>query len=431
MKTRLLGPAETNMWFANRNATLNISIGSPLVGEHVSFERFTAAVQQVSNKNPMLRCSIKLEPLRFDADTGIVDIWHERGDIDGRIEVHLNTPFDEDHGLCRFELLERENGSQAIVISFHHSVGDGGSGNIILRDFALALNGQILPVNSGLPPTWEEFLGRNTKGWRGLPGFFRTLRWLQKRRADLGKTIPNLRIDFPENTKRAVRFFSLELSEEESAKLVRNAKKNDCTVQGLLTASIATALQPEMNESDGAWTFVSPVDMRNRVIDCPDNFKKATQLIASTALCAVNPKTQDFWEMAHSATAQIKEFIEHGHSEFIAPYPSQLFSSRKLFPTDARGFDRTLTFSRLLRKNSSVLLTNMGFVGQIPGGPSDQIKLGPLHGSAAPSIVADIVHGAATHAGKMIITISYNSPQISEARMELYRDRLQACLLAA
>lgn len=185
-----------------------------------------------------------------------------------------------------------------------------------------------------------------------------------------------------------------------------------------------------MNEADGAWTFVSPVDMRSRVIDCPDNFRKATQLVVSTALCAVNPKTQDFQEMAQSATVQIREFIEHGHSDFIAPYPSQLFSSRKLFPTDKRGFDRTLAFSRLLKRSSSVLLSNLGVIGQVAGSGSHQIKLERVYPCSAPSVIADVVHAAATHAGMMTIVISYSLPQVSKTRMDLYRDRLQACLLA-
>jgi NRPS condensation-like uncharacterized protein len=426
---RLLGAAETNMWFANRNATLNVCLASSLTGERVEAQQFSSAVHEVCQRSPILRCTIKTGPLRFIAESGSPQIWYESGNLSDRIDAHINTSFQEEQSLCRFELLQQSDDSQAIMLSFHHSIGDGISGSFIIKDLQQALNGRIFRTNTRLLPAWEDCLSTTIAGWQGIRGFAQTLRWIFRQLKPLGLSTPVVTVNDAEAGAKTAKHISILLDPVETRSLVDRSRNYGCTVHGLLTACIAEAFAPEMSAMTGGWTFVSPVDMRNRLDHDSYGFQDAVQFVNSAALTVVNPRKQTGQEMAVNASKQLKAFIGAGYSRYFAPYPSRLFLSTRLFPNNNTGIRRAGQYNKAVLKNTSVVLSNLGIIDQAGHDYDSKVRLGRVYFCSSPSIVADVVHFVATHAGMLTMMVCFNSPQITEERMARYEKRLRSALL--
>src|SRR4029077_11169862 len=156
MLTRYLGPSEAYFWLSNQNSWKHFVVAAQITGETTPAS-WRTALDAVQRRHPLLGVCIDADdsgapyfrllpelriPLRIvpgDALQG----WEDE------METELSTPFPVEDALLARAILLHEAHRPTILLTVHHSIADGLSVALIVRDILKALSGkplEALPV---------------------------------------------------------------------------------------------------------------------------------------------------------------------------------------------------------------------------------------------------------------------------------------------
>ncbi|MFI6644889.1 amino acid adenylation domain-containing protein [Streptomyces sp. NPDC050504] len=188
-------PAQQGVWLTERLGLAREAFHMPL---RISFERIDAAalaraVDAVTRRHPALAArlverdgQVRQEPAALRPELTLHQVGLEEGELEMRLAEEAALPFDLEVGpLSRFTLYQRSDGSAELFFTAHHSVFDGNSKDVLVRDLAAAY-GSVLPhaVTAPAPPSADPDTSRRAAAWYGprwaaatepvLPGMPRT-----------------------------------------------------------------------------------------------------------------------------------------------------------------------------------------------------------------------------------------------------------------
>jgi Condensation domain len=256
------------------------------------------------------------------------------GDWTPLVSAELAQPFDRSRApLLRAVLANKPTGS-ALLLTFDHTVADGISSMVILRDVVDGLSNlpmRDLPVPASqeelidhMLPHVEEFDESEVPA-----GDARTLRPTALRPLDGAPT----------------RVQRLEMTEFETAQLVHRCRAEETTVHGAIVAAAA-----RVRSTDHGENFVrveTPINFRSHlgvVDDCADYF--------TANVTGIAPWEVSFWELARSVTDRL---AVSRSPRGIVTASKQL---RRAMPIDAEAADAERLFTTVMPHD--LLVSNLG-----------------------------------------------------------------------
>jgi NRPS condensation-like uncharacterized protein len=415
---RKLGANERVVWQTIQAGSINFATVAHVSGV-MDEPILRTALNLLSQCHPLLRARIDIqqgEPVFTSCDVPMIPLrvvrrtedaqWLEEAEIEVNTVLHWSTG-----PLLRAVLLQGDDCSD-IIIRFHHVVGDGMSGMVLVHDL-MRLLGEICngktPTLRPLPerPPVEELLP-HVNGLQGLA----------KSAALAGKQMVNILIRRPRKLpvdKNApleecyTRIVHRMLSEEETGTLVERCRRESTSVHGALCAAMLISAGRQICDSEQAHPItlncMSPVDLRP-YLNPP--LKEELGFFASMVITAHKVHNNEgFWDLARSVRSQVQTSIQRGEP-FV--FVSLL---DKLTPHNARPSDFARRASEIYP--APIMVTNLRRI-TIPQvyGP---LTLEKLHFTVSNKAVPDLFNAAAvTFADKVTLNFSYVDPVISPER---------------
>jgi hypothetical protein len=317
---RYLGPSEVYFWLSNQNSWKHFVVAARITGETTTAS-WRAALDAVQRRHPLLGVCIDADesgtpyfrllpelriPLQIvpgDAPQG----WEDE------MEAELSTPFPvKDALLIRAVLLHEEHGA-TILLTLHHSIADGLSVALIIRDILEALSGK--PLEALPVPQPQEHLCPP-------PTIQSTELGSKEFEAPAPPSAPGTLL---KRDRSALRVRGLRLPVELSDRLRERSRREGTTVHGALAAALVFAGRDIHREwRDAPVRVVSPVNNRTilgRGDDC------ALSIIFPVG--SYNPKSPiQFWEIARSVRDDLADMrTPNGLSTVFSGF-DQLISSK-------------------------------------------------------------------------------------------------------
>lgn len=259
------------------------------------------------------------------------------GDVRRFVEIELASPFDTENGpLIRFTRLQHETENSTILFSVHHSIGDGISGCILVRDFlcALVLSESEFPVGS-LPSPINERLPAAFRGVRGLCAHavagFHMMKSLVVHGAPakyaLRDAISAGRV--PIVTIREVCAAQLE-------KIIVCSRVQNCSMQGVLGAALLLAVKKScskrgkggrglykkrISSKPMSLQLLSPVDIRRRL--SPAVGDEFGLYVATQATNHRMSDEKQFWQLATEISKELHNSIRLNSPMAFMPMASK------------------------------------------------------------------------------------------------------------
>jgi hypothetical protein len=153
---RYLGPSEAYFWLSNQNSWKHFVVAAQITGETTTAS-WRTALDAVQRRHPLLGVCIDADDsgapyFRFLPELRI-PLQIVPGDAlqgwEDEMETELSTPFPVEDALLVRAVLLHEAYRATILLTVHHSIADGLSVALIVRDILEALSGkplEALPV---------------------------------------------------------------------------------------------------------------------------------------------------------------------------------------------------------------------------------------------------------------------------------------------
>jgi NRPS condensation-like uncharacterized protein len=249
VKLRPLGGFEHLFWAIDKINGFNFGITISFSG-NLEYARWRAAFDKVQQRHPFLDTAINEDdplapffargaglpiPLLFQRRTSSTE-WQRV------MEMEISEPFDLSAGpLVRATLLEDDRGCD-LVLSAHHAVIDGIGVLALVRDLLTALAGHPLP-DLPIPPSSEQ-RAIQMRSSNSVPAALE---------GAAAEPQPRNRTYASRNRKGKSAIAAHRFSPENTARMLRYARREQTTVGALLLAATASAvrdLSPQLKESD-------------------------------------------------------------------------------------------------------------------------------------------------------------------------------------
>lgn len=162
---RPLGAMEKLFWLLDQSGSVHFIMAAEIIGKR-PLTQWQSALNAVQRKHPLLSASININgyvhpffqseenaniPLRKVTKESIF-FWEDE------VVKELSTPFDAGKApLVRAVLVEADH-KTIVILTMHHSIGDGLSGLVIINDLLHSLDGQQL-LALKVPEPAETYLG--------------------------------------------------------------------------------------------------------------------------------------------------------------------------------------------------------------------------------------------------------------------------------
>ena len=415
---RKLSPFEQAIWRLSDAATFNFSVVGQLQGS-LNDDALNESLHLVQLRHPMLRVRVDTEGRDPWFSTESVPrlrariIEHDQRDWCSHVEDELNDPLLWNPGpLMRCRCIRRDEASHEIVLTFHHLVGDGTSGILLMRDLMAAIN----HIASGKPEsTWKRLTDTVPIDCR-LPHRFRGLRGILSQCQQVIRSVTeDIRFGSPTvlpehpvaaSTRRRLIVIPHSFSEKFSTTLRKRAKLAAASLHGAISAAIILSTVEEI----AARKAVSikhrmPVNMRAQLVPPvgEESGMFASMLVARVRCMG----SDDFWQVAGEIAKQVSSSLQTGQAATnvrMVPTLFQLIRGRRL--TNDQLVSR---WQKVLR--SATALTNLGDVRiDWPAGP---VQITELQFIASPGPLGDHTCAAMSHRGRLQCNFTFALPAFS------------------
>jgi hypothetical protein len=382
---RPLGTMETCLWLFNHTHPTHFALAAEIEGP-TTLAAWRSALDAVQLRHPFFSVSIEEDangilsfrrvagrqiPLRVVSTKKATSRWERE------IERELATRFDARQAPLIRAVLLRHPDKSILILSAHHSIGDGLSMAFAIRDLLQALSGERLESLPPLAPM-EQLLGMpQTQPARHV------------RETSSGSIEGSI--------AAAIYVKGLRLSAELTSELLGRSRQEKTTLHGAICAALVLAGRQLFSTWNNPVRIHSSIDAR-RLLHLGDHY---TQL-AFGGIVAVNPDAMSgFWDLAR--------FMKSGLTG-AGSLPGMIAGLSALNGLLVQGLDPH-TFSRTAGESHAheATLTNLG---NLPFSPNFRhLKLASLWG---PAIILDReigqTIGAATSNGSLCLLYTSSAP---------------------
>ena len=382
MVGRDLSSGERLIWFADRQAPLNFVLVASLESE-LSVEALGAGLGKTACVHPILRSSVGLHLQRpcFVAAERPIEVADAVGRPWAEVaQEQLNAPFD-----CPREPLARlirvQHEGCHVLLVLHHSLGDGVSGLLLLREI---LTGAA---------AW-------LRGETASPSAIPMAAPLEERRL-LGAELPSapvveglrLHDEEVEPANRETVIIAQLLGQEQTRALVARTRAHEVSVHGLLAACQLQALAAE-HGGLARLSLSSPYNLRSR-LEPPVGEGLGLFIGDARNSYRVDADAAP-WELAAAVSADVGRAARAGAS---------------MGSTETREID----LGRIYADRVSTAMSNLGVFPM--GAGLEPIGVQALHFAVACSVLGDQIGAVVTANGRLAHTFCAMSPTLSRSRI--------------
>ncbi len=410
---RPLSPPERILWWFDHGAPLHFTTVLDYTGP-LTEAALRAALDALQRRHPLLRARIIGTPhaLRFAPLNAPLTFRVEAAEPDRyaeRLSAELTEPMPTlDAPLLRCTWLRDANAGGRLLLTLHHSIGDGRSGVILARDLARAAAGEVLTPLPEAPPLWDARPSRA----RGLRGWLRLALTMLR---DVGRVLRaggrplavpvDARVPLNE---RQPRVHPLTFDAGFTERLTARARTEGTTVHGVLSTVLMQALATEQ-PGPVPMSCGTPVDVRP-YLDPAVREALGYYVGLSQSVHRVDPAAP-VWPMARALRDEIRADVAHHVPTIFHLFAEWLFGVLTLGgATPARLAARM--YALPLRGTTGI--TNLGRL-DVPERVGD-LRLTGLFFVVAPSALADFVTTATCFAGRLHWSFIALAPAISPER---------------
>jgi NRPS condensation-like uncharacterized protein len=261
--SRALVPAERMVDVFDRASTLNFTTIVTVKGP-LDEKELDAALRAVEQRHPLLRARYDRKRTRFvyGEAAPITLRWLDapKEEIDAFAEASLSHRLWADDGpRAEVTLLKHALGHATLLVTLHHLVSDGSSGIIVARDILRALAG-TLPGGEVPSPGQNAFF---PEGRGGAKDLYLALSAMAKNAGIKPFRLKPERFVAPK--ERHVRLHAVDLTAEETTRLLARARRASCTAHGVLVSALGRAVAAE-GAGERTLRVLHPIDFR-RMLD--------------------------------------------------------------------------------------------------------------------------------------------------------------------
>jgi hypothetical protein len=416
LSLRPLSAMEHGIWRTDLAAPLNFTTTARITGP-LTAEVLRAALPAVRARHVHLRARIAAEPsgqsaFRHD-DVPPLELRVAPGsDWVQALDHEINQPFAPAGPLARFVLIQTGAGEAYVLVTLHHSIGDGMSGAFLMRDL-IAACGQVL---AGKTPQLAE-LPEAVSIDAGLPASARGLRaWAHHLRFVLRELWMILRTGRPLKVRRdrqlyahsrRARVIPHQLEPAFAEQLSARARAEKTTVHGALSAAMLLGTLADANVKRAGVAFGSPVNLRPLLLPAVG---EQLGLYVSMALYREQIATaMPFWDLARDVKRSLETTIARGDQLAIIDLLPRLIGLVAGPRTDSRvlleRFENAVP--------STTGLTNLGRLTiETSHGP---LKIEDCHFAPCPSALGDFLSTATSLNGRIFWNFVWADPVFTEA----------------
>jgi Condensation domain len=395
---RQLGIDERIIWSYDRVRPLHFVMTANIIGT-LHLLGLEQALVKVQQRHPLLNVRIELDRSEipwFGIKTGTIPIrlverdnpqqWQQE------VERELANPFDWHQAPLIRVVLVRGDDASDLIVSCHHSIGDGMSVVFLFRDILQALKSPDLPLPNLSPhPPYEQLIPQSAQK---LPSSFEpSLKTTQ--------TQPKL----PENSQP--RLYSWSLSTAETSAIVHACKQAQTTVHAAICAAFLLAIA-QQNQIAAATPLkcCSAVEIRKFLPPIEDDFG-VYYMLTNTA----DPIDPDLslWELARSIKAQLNQ---NTAPERIFAHLPDVDALMSTMPSS----DDIVNMMEMINGHD-LLVSNLGNL-TIPQ-QYGELQLAAVHGPSMTSHVdRELEVGVTTLGTQMSFNLIYAGSDFSVAQIE-------------
>jgi len=320
---RKLSPSEKSCWIIDQECSLNFLMHAQVTGP-IDEGVLRLSLDAIQARHPLLRVRIERDgwnrlsfktsrvpklPLRIVE--GSADVWIEEAEK----ELHKGFPIKEGP-LVRCTLVRHGQEDNTVLLSFHHSIGDGISGSFLMRDLfqaaALACSEKKCELPS-LKPKME--MNTYFPKWAlGLSGRWRYMKFSGRIFGAVlrhGKpAIPKFDGKSPTKKRRA-RIVTHRLDPEFIEQLHRRAHEKGTTLHGaMLAAQIIAIAHDRADTKERPYLIGSPVNLRKR-LNPPVGEDVGFFVTFGASINLAKPDTE-FWSLAKAVRESLWNCVERG-----------------------------------------------------------------------------------------------------------------------
>jgi hypothetical protein len=404
---------EQGAWQADRAAPLNITMVAEITGP-LPDARLRQALNAVQARHPHLRSRILVEhgiptfvpcehplPLRMAAapDTG----WIEE------LEREINTPLDAESGPLLRCVRFRGGGTTTLLLTLHHSIGDGMSGVYLTRDLLLAASSEepiVFPRLAPVAPIEDRLLGPSPN----LKASFVLLRELWNIFAH--RRPVRLRVDRKVAVwDRRTRVVHVHFEAPFADKLTERARAERTTIHAALSAAMILAVLADASAKRATGVvFGSAVNLRKYLSPAvDDDIGFFASMLPFRA--AVHPEAP-FWELARIVRKSLADYVGWGVLGIalrFTPLIQFAFGGIRAAPRAlaARWADKVPTTSGLTNLGRLPLPTVFG-----------PVRLEALHFAVSPSAFGEFLATATGLHGRIHWNFMWPDPSLDTAHAQ-------------
>jgi NRPS condensation-like uncharacterized protein len=421
-----LGGSEVAMWQLGRVASANLAFVGRVEGP-LDAEVFLRAVRSVRARHPRLaaRVARRGRQLLFVPADEPMDVRLSPRVTDDDWQAVVRRELDEAidptrEPLARVRCLHDQRGFDVVWV-LHHSVADGISGTLLIRDLLTSMAAddhpaEALPCGGVLP--LEARIAR--PGLTGLlelaRGLLAQLFWLVFLRV---RQLPALAAAEPADRRQGLLHRVLERDDLERVRAL-------CRDQGVrITAALGAAMMQAVaversHKSRVPLSCFVPMNLREHMGGRRDEVGLFVSF--KTALARCDGKPASFWEIARVVQRQLTRATERREALATVWLQSKVVDSRL---SEQQVRRRTEPFTC-----TSVGVTNVG-VAEIPREYGGHRLMAMTTAGASHASGSCVSTSAITFDGRLFLTFFYAQPLVSDAAAARIADRAIARLLAA
>ncbi|OHU90807.1 MULTISPECIES: non-ribosomal peptide synthetase [Pseudoalteromonas] len=216
-------------------------------------------------------------------------------------------PFDLEHEPCyRFELFPLEDGSQCLLLTFHHMVVDLTSMLGLTKALLAQLSGQgVAPLNTSA--SYQDFIAWQCEQGESEKGQNAARYWQEKLAADLPALQWPMRNSQPQMTPGQGTSFEF-ASDFSSAELSQACKQLGCTQNSFIFSAYQLFLTKLCHERQFAVGILNTGRIAPEFLDCTGYFVEPQVFLANVGLNA------SFCELVAQTQQQLFTMVEHAGS---------------------------------------------------------------------------------------------------------------------
>ncbi|MBN2228281.1 MAG: hypothetical protein JW779_01735 [Candidatus Thorarchaeota archaeon] len=340
--------------------------------------------------------------------------------------------------LTRFILVQGLETSELIIFC-HHSISDGRSLELALREVLLHLGDpnreppQMSEVPVHLPEIFPDGISQSRiKRW--LIGIVNK-KWDKEKILFDEEDVTNIEEVFWKNSRYCVE--SVMLSEEETTQLINVCRENEVTVNSALVVALLKARIEALGPYNGKVKVGTAVDTRERL---KARVGDAVGLYAGGSLFTFDyDAKQSFWENVKSYHKQVRKQMENNKifssildqylidptlfealwfkvvSPLVEPHQSR-YEKLSTYAKQETGLVSKYV-SKMENSAPNVMTTNLGRLS-IPS-EVNGIKIERVFFTPSSGLKLEIAAGVATAAGRLTLTLNYHNGYFDEDRMKL------------